>query len=43
VALAQSAGLDAPANRRIVDLVHAAEKGKAQAMAGKALLMALQK
>jgi 2-dehydropantoate 2-reductase len=43
VTLAQSVGLDAPANRRIVDLVHAAEKGESQAMAGKGLLMALQK
>jgi 2-dehydropantoate 2-reductase len=33
VALAESVGLDAPANSRIVDLVHAAEKDKAQAMA----------
>jgi len=43
VALAQGVGLDAPANRSIVDLVHAAEQGKAQAMAGKDLRMALQK
>lgn len=43
VTLAQSVGLDAPANRRIVDLVHAAETEKSQAMVGKALLMNLQK
>ena len=42
VSLAQGAGLDAAANRRIVDLVHAAEEGKVRAMAGAALLAALR-
>jgi 2-dehydropantoate 2-reductase len=42
VALAGSVGLDAPANRKIVALVHGAEKGKAQAMAGPDLLAALR-
>ena len=39
--LAERAGLDAPANRRIVALVHEAEAGKGQAMAGAQLLAAL--
>ena len=43
VALAQKAGLDAPANKRIVALVHAAEQGRAGGMMGKELLAALRK
>jgi 2-dehydropantoate 2-reductase len=42
VALAEKAGLDAPANRRIVALMHVAEQGKARGMSGKALLDALK-
>jgi 2-dehydropantoate 2-reductase len=42
VALAEKAGLDAPANRRIVALVHEAEQGKAGGISGKALLGALR-
>jgi 2-dehydropantoate 2-reductase len=42
VALAEKAGLDAPANRRIVELVHEAERGEARGMSGKALLDALK-
>lgn len=41
VALAEKAGLDAPANRRIVALVHDAEQGRAAGMKGKELLAAL--
>lgn len=41
VSLAQKVGLDAVANRRIVDLVHGAEEGKQQAMTGAELLAAL--
>jgi 2-dehydropantoate 2-reductase len=43
VALAEKAGLDAPANRRIVALVHDAEQGRAGGMKGKELLAALRK
>jgi len=43
VALAGSVGMDAPANRKIVDLVHAMEQGNGQAMAGPKLLAALSK
>jgi 2-dehydropantoate 2-reductase len=42
VALAERAGLDAPANRRIVALVHAAEQGNGGGMSGKDLLAALR-
>jgi 2-dehydropantoate 2-reductase len=42
VALAERTGLDAPANRRIVALVHAAERGDGEGMKGKRLLAALQ-
>ena len=42
VALAEKAGLDAPANRRIVALVREAEQGRAGGMKGKKLLAALQ-
>lgn len=42
VALAESLGLDAPANRKIVALVHAAEKGKAAPMPGANLLATLR-
>jgi 2-dehydropantoate 2-reductase len=42
VALAEKAGRDAPANRRIVALVHEAEQGKAGGISGKALLDALR-
>jgi len=42
VALAEKAGLDAPANRRIVALVHAAELDEGGGISGKALLAALQ-
>nr|WP_314624898.1 2-dehydropantoate 2-reductase [uncultured Noviherbaspirillum sp.] len=42
VALAEKAGLDAPANRRIVALVHEAEQGKGGGMNGKDLLAALR-
>jgi 2-dehydropantoate 2-reductase len=42
VALAERAGLDAPANRRIVALMHTAQDGKSVAMSGKMLLAALQ-
>lgn len=41
-ALAERYGLDAPANRRIVALVHAAERGELGPMGGKDLLAALQ-
>lgn len=43
MALAEKAGLDAPANRRIVALVHEAEQGRAGGMKGKELLAALRK
>ncbi|MFS0754107.1 2-dehydropantoate 2-reductase [Noviherbaspirillum sp. 1P10PC] len=43
VALAGSVGRDAPANRKIVDLVHAMEQGNGQAMAGPKLLAALSR
>ena len=43
VALAEKAGLDAPANRRIVALVREAEQGRAGGMKGKELLAALQR
>jgi 2-dehydropantoate 2-reductase len=42
VKLAREAGLDAPANRRIVELAHAAEAGTRGAMAGAELLAALR-
>jgi 2-dehydropantoate 2-reductase len=42
VALAEKAGLDAPANRRIVALVHDAEKGKGVGINAKTLLAALR-
>jgi 2-dehydropantoate 2-reductase len=42
VSLAQSVGLDAVANRRIKDLVHAAERGERAAMTGADLLAALR-
>ena len=42
VALAERAGLDAPANRRIVALVHAAERGEGGGMKGRELLAALR-
>lgn len=42
VKLASEAGLDAPANRRIVELAHAAEAGKRGAMTGTELLAALR-
>ena len=42
VALAERAGLDAPANQRIVALVHAAERGGGEGMKGRRLLAALQ-
>ena len=42
VGLAERGGLDAPANRRIVALMHAAQAGKSVAMNGKMLLAALQ-
>lgn len=42
VKLAQQAGLDAPANRRIVALVHAAQQRKAAPMTGDELLAALR-
>ena len=42
VALAEKVGLDAPANRRIVALVHAAERGDGGGMSGEALLAALR-
>jgi 2-dehydropantoate 2-reductase len=41
VALAESVGLDAPANRKIVDLVHEAEQGGAAGMDAGAMLAAL--
>jgi 2-dehydropantoate 2-reductase len=41
--LAQQAGMDAVANRRIVDLVHAAEQGKAASMKGAELLAILRR
>lgn len=41
VALAESVGLDAPANRKIVALVHAAEQGGAAGMDAAAMLAAL--
>ena len=41
VALAEKAGLDAPANRHIVALVQEAEQGKAGSLEGKELLYAL--
>jgi 2-dehydropantoate 2-reductase len=43
VSLAQSVGLDAVANRRIADLVHAAERGESTAMTGTDLLAALRR
>jgi 2-dehydropantoate 2-reductase len=43
VSLAQSVGLDAVANRRIADLVHAAERGERAAMTGAGLLAALRR
>jgi 2-dehydropantoate 2-reductase len=42
VALAERAGLDAPANRRIVALMHAAERGDGGGMGGRELLAALR-
>ena len=42
VALAERGGLDAPANRRIVALMHIAQDGKPVAMSGKMLLSALR-
>ena len=42
VALAERGGLDAPANRRIVGLMHAAERGDGVGMKGRELLTALQ-
>jgi 2-dehydropantoate 2-reductase len=42
VKLAQSVGLEAPANKRIVALVHAAEEGRAGAMSASELLAALR-
>lgn len=42
VALAERHEVDAPANRRIVALVHAAERGEARGMSGKDLLAALK-
>lgn len=41
VKLAESLGLDAPANRRIAALVHAVEEGRKGAMGGRELLAAL--
>lgn len=42
VALAERAGLDAPANRRIAALVHGAERGDGGGVKGKELLAALR-
>jgi 2-dehydropantoate 2-reductase len=42
VAMAEKGGLDAPANRRIVALVHDAEQGRAGGMKGTELLAALR-
>jgi 2-dehydropantoate 2-reductase len=42
VKLGESVGLEAPANKRIVALVHAAEEGRAGAMSAKELLAALR-
>jgi 2-dehydropantoate 2-reductase len=42
VKLARAAGLEAPANRRIVELVHQVEAGSAETMRGAELLAALR-
>jgi 2-dehydropantoate 2-reductase len=42
VALAESCGMDAPANRRIVGLMHVAERGDGVGMKGRELLTALR-
>ena len=42
VALAQSSGCHAPANQRIVDLVHAAEEGGVSTLTGEAMLNQLR-
>jgi 2-dehydropantoate 2-reductase len=43
VTLAQSVGLNAVANRRMAELVHAAERGERTAMTGRDLLAALRR